>query len=202
MSNAEMKSVNAKSKKDNLEDKQDKNKEVKEEKKRDEEIEELSKEELRKRLKEKEEELESLQDRYMRLAAEFDNYKKRLEREKEEFLRFANESLIKELLPVIDNLERALSHSEDSDVESLVKGIEMTLKDFLRCLNRYGVSPIECIDKPFDPNLHQAIVQKEALDKEPNTVVEEMQKGYLMNDRLLRPSMVAVSVRPKEKEED
>lgn len=148
-----------------------------------------------------EEEIENLkqtlaekQDAFVRLSAEFENYKKRLDKDKDNVCRFANESLIKDLLPVIDNLDLALQYSEDNvDFDALKKGIAMTLKEFLSVLERNGLTRLDAQGEIFDPNLHEAVSQEETTDVPSNTVVKELQKGYLLKERLLRPSMVIVS---------
>ncbi len=134
-------------------------------------------------------------DRYMRVAAEFENYKKRAAREMDDFRKYANESLIKELLPVVDNLERALEACkvEEGANPQLTEGVEMTLQGILKVLEKFVVKPIDSLGKPFDPGVHQAVMQREHNDKPENTVVEELQRGYTMHDRLLRPAMVVVS---------
>lgn len=134
-------------------------------------------------------------DRLLRVSAEFDNYKKRTAKEIAEFRKFANESLIKELLPVVDNLERAvqLSSSESESMGSFVEGVEMTLKEIRKIFARQKVMPIESIGQPFDPCFHQAVMQLETSEHPANTVVQELQKGYTIQDRLLRPAMVVVS---------
>jgi molecular chaperone GrpE len=134
-------------------------------------------------------------DRLLRLSAEFDNYKKRTSREMRDVVRYANEKLIKELLGIVDNLERAID-SANKDIPSdgsLVEGINLTLNEVLKILQRYDVQPIKALGEPFDPAFHQAMMQQEVEDKPANTVVQEMQKGYVMHDRLLRPAMVVVS---------
>ena len=144
-------------------------------------------------LAEKEEQVKQLQDRVLRLAAETENTRKRLERERSEGICFANESLIRELLPVLDNLERAIQHSEQkSDFDSLLEGVRMTLKAFSDVLGRFGCVPFEAVGQAFDPRYHEAMMQQEASGPE-NTVLQEFQKGYKLNDRLLRPAMVVVS---------
>lgn len=133
-------------------------------------------------------------ERLLRVSAEFDNYKKRAAREVQEYRRFANESLLQELLPIIDNLERALAVPADAQNEKgLREGLDLTLKQTHKLLERFGVSAIEAEGKPFDPAYHQAMMQ-EPSDKVPeNTVLRQMQKGYAINDRLLRPAMVVVA---------
>jgi len=139
-------------------------------------------------------EVERLQDRLLRLQAEFDNYKKRMVREKTEFLKFANESLLLEFLPVLDNLERALASARaEAAPSALADGIEMIVRLFLGTLEKFGVKPMDAAGKPFDPSLHQAVAQVEAPDGSENLVVDEIQKGYLLEGRVLRPAMVRVS---------
>ncbi len=135
-------------------------------------------------------------DRVLRITAEFENYKKRMERETNDFRKFANESLIKDILPIMDNLERALEipyGNNEKALQAMREGVQMTLKGLLNSLEKFGVVPIESLDKPFDPNFHQAVIQKESEGHSENTVSEEFQKGYMMRDRLLRPAMVVVS---------
>ncbi|MGD2063471.1 MAG: nucleotide exchange factor GrpE [Nitrospirota bacterium] len=131
-------------------------------------------------------------DRLLRLTAEFDNYKKRMAREKADFMRYANENLIKDLLESVDNLERALSHEAEEGTEGLAEGVRMTLKMLLETLARHGVKPVEAVGKPFDPNFHEAVSNAAAEDVENNHVVEEYQRGYVLHDRLIRPAMVQV----------
>jgi molecular chaperone GrpE len=140
-------------------------------------------------------ELSEAHERVLRTAADSENFKKRLQREKEEQTRYANESFTRELLTVIDNLERALEHSGvESDQEGgLVEGLNMTLKGFLDTLTRFGCTQVEAEGKPFDPNFHEAVSQEESAAHEPNTVLRELQKGYMLKGRLLRPAMVIVS---------
>jgi len=154
-------------------------------------------EELKTKLEEKEKEVKEHYDRLLRVAADFDNYKKRAAREKEEWTKFANEDLIKGILPFIDNLERAVNHSEKKeDYQSLVEGLKLTVQQLLNTLNKFGVSPIQSLGKPFNPAVHQAMLLVETDQHEPNQVVEEFQKGYLLNERLLRPATVSVSKLP------
>jgi len=151
-------------------------------------------EELKRKVEEKEKEVREHNDRLLRIAADFDNYKKRAAREKEEWIKFANEDLIKSILPFVDNLERAVNHSEKTeDIQSLVEGIKLTLQQLLQTLYKFGVSPIESLGKPFDPAVHEAMLVVETDQQEANRVVEEFQKGYLLNNRLLRPATVSVS---------
>ena len=147
-------------------------------------------------------ERDELKERLLRLAAELDNYKKRSEREKAEFLKRANENLLRDLLPVVDNLERALQHAEKADKDSMLKGLEMTHQELMKVLSRHGLERIEALGQPFDPERHEAMMQQEDLEAEPNTVINELQKGYLYHGRLLRPAMVVVSKQPQSSEEE
>jgi molecular chaperone GrpE len=137
-------------------------------------------------------------DRLLRVSAEFENYKKRTTREQVEYRKFANEALIKDLLPVVDNLERAIASTarESEEVSTFLKGVELTLQEILKLLKKYHVIPIEAVGNPFNPSFHQAVMQTESADYSANTVIEEFQKGYMINDRLLRPAMVVVSKSP------
>jgi len=149
---------------------------------------------LRKELEEKEKEAKDNLDRFLRVAADLENYKKRAAREKEDYLKFANEDLIKAILPVIDNLERAVNHSEKAvDLQSLVAGVKLTIQQLLQSLNKFGLSSIESVGKPFDPAVHEAMMVVATDQHEPNQVVEEFHKGYLLHDRLIRPAGVSVS---------
>ena len=151
--------------------------------------------------RELEDKLSEAQERVLRTAADAENFKKRLQREKEEQTRYANESFMRELLPVIDNLERALEHSEaGADQGGLLEGLNMTLKGLLDTLTRFGCTPVEAAGKPFDPNFHEAVSQEESTDHEPNTVLRELQKGYMLKERLLRPAMVLVSKRTSQQD--
>ncbi|MBW2569264.1 MAG: nucleotide exchange factor GrpE [Deltaproteobacteria bacterium] len=134
-------------------------------------------------------------DRFLRISAEFENYKKRSARETSEFRKFANESLIKEMLSVVDNLERALDslRSNKQDDTGLMEGVDMTLKEILNIFEKFSVKPVESLGKPFNPAFHQAVMQEETDDHLENIVTNEMQKGYMMHDRLIRPAMVVVS---------
>ena len=157
-------------------------------------------EELKKRVEEKEKEAKEHYDRLLRVAADLENYKKRVAKEKEEWIKFANEDLIKAILPFIDNLERAVNHAEKvKDTGVMIEGVRLTVQQLLQTLGKFGVSLIESVGKPFDPTMHEAMFVVESDKHEPNQVVEELQKGYLLYDRLLRPATVSVS-KPPEKE--
>ena len=134
-------------------------------------------------------------DRMLRMAAELENYKKRASREMDDIKKYATENLIRQLLIVVDNLERAIASaaSENENGQSLVDGVALTLAEIMKILEQHYVSPIQALGAPFDPAFHQAMCQEESADQPPNTVVQEFQKGYLIHDRLLRPAMVVVS---------
>lgn len=145
---------------------------------------------------------EEMQDKLVRLMADFDNYRKRASKEKSDVIQFGNEGLLKDILPVIDNIERLLTYSyREGSWKSFQEGIELLLSEINKTLAKYGVEPIEALGKPFDPNIHQAMQRSETDEVDANTVVEVYQKGYLYRDRLLRPSLVVVSVPPKGEEE-
>lgn len=151
--------------------------------------------ELEEKLKNAELEAKQSYDRFLRVSAEFENYKKRSARETSEFRKYANESLISEMLTVVDNIERAISTSSSDDKANscIIEGVSLTLKEILRVFDNFGVKPIESLSKTFDPNFHQAVMQEESDEHPDNTVIAELQKGYMIHDRLLRPSMVVVS---------
>jgi len=134
------------------------------------------------------------QERYLRLAAEFENYKKRAQKDQDEYRKYSNERLLKELLPVIDNLQRALQHGRSSsNKEGILEGIELTSKKALEILSRFGVKPIPSVGLPFDPAVHEAVAKVNGKGHKPNSIVEEFEKGYYLHDRVLRPAMVTVA---------
>jgi molecular chaperone GrpE len=145
----------------------------------------------------KEKEARENWDRFLRERADLENYRKRVGREKEELLNYGNKSLLEEILPVIDNLERALTHASEDSQGALVEGIRMTHAMLLTALKKFNVTPIEAVGTPFDSAYHQAMAQVPTDQHEPNTIVEEYQKGYMLKERLLRPSMVSVAAPPK-----
>ncbi|MBW1889715.1 MAG: nucleotide exchange factor GrpE [Deltaproteobacteria bacterium] len=133
-------------------------------------------------------------DRFLRVSAEFENYKKRTRREVDDFRKYANEALLKDLLSVVDNLERAVeSSSEQCEHGQLLKGVDLTLKEILKVFEKFQVKPIEALEREFDPTVHQAVLQEPSDGYAENTVIREFQKGYTIHDRLLRPAMVVVS---------
>jgi molecular chaperone GrpE len=151
-------------------------------------------EELKANLEGKEKEIEELKERLLYQQADFENFKKLKAKEKQEALRFGNETLIKELLPVIDNLERAIEHAGKTDeAKAIAEGVALTLNGFLKVLEKFDVSRVEAKGTKFDPNLHEAVYQEVSDQVEPGTVIGEFQRGYLMDGRLLRPSMVSVA---------
>ncbi len=155
--------------------------------------------ELEAKLEAKEKETGETYDRLLRISAEFDNYKKRSSREMEEFRKFANQSLIKEMLSVVDNLGLAMNSTNGHKAidKDLLQGLEMTYKEILKVFEKFAVKPIDANGKPFDPTFHEAVMQEETNDSPKNTVINELQRGYMIHDRLLRPSMVVVA-KPKE----
>ncbi len=137
------------------------------------------------------------EDLLLRERAELENFKRRMEREKREALRFASEPLLRDILPVIDNLERAIAHAKGSEgSQALVEGVELVLRSLLDAIGRHGVSRVKAKGEAFDPSLHEAVGQIENAEIAPNSVLEEHQSGYQLHDRLLRPAMVSVSKAP------
>jgi molecular chaperone GrpE len=158
--------------------------------------------ELEKRCETAEQESRQNYERLLRVSADFENFKKRSFRETDDFRKYANELLLLELLTVVDNLERAIQSTsgENNEAGCVIEGVEMTLKALLKIFERFSVKLIEAVGKHFDPNFHQAMMQ-EASDLYPeNTIISEFQKGYMLHDRLLRPSMVVVSKGPSKTE--
>jgi len=141
-------------------------------------------------------ELAELKDKYLRLYAEFENYRKRVAKDKEELVKYANESLIYELLPSLDTLELAVRHVESGAAEALLEGVHNTLRGLYRALEKFGLTHIEAEGKPFNPEVHHAIGRVERDDMDENMVVEELRKGFLYNGKVLRASLVNVSARP------
>jgi molecular chaperone GrpE len=145
-----------------------------------------------------EERLAELDERYVRLYAEFENYKKKSARDREELARYVREELVYDLMPSLDHLEIALQHAvEQEDSAGLKQGVEMTLRELYRTLEKYGLKSIEALGQPFDPEYHHAISQAERDDIEEGTVVEVFRKGYMLGDKVLRAAMVSVSRKPE-----
>ncbi len=146
-------------------------------------------------LAEKQEELNTLNDKYLRLAAEFDNYKRLAQRDQRDQIRFGNEQLLKELLPVVDNLERAIKAAKNGGgADGLVQGVDLTLKQLNGALGKFGVQVIPTVGHPFDPSGHQAVASVPSDQVPEQHVVEEFQRGYRLHDRVLRAAMVTVSI--------
>ena len=160
--------------------------------------------EMEAKLEAKEEEAKQTYDRLLRVTADFENYKKRSSREMEDFRKYANQSLLKEMLSVVDNLEMAINSSnEDKGTDkNLIEGLNLTLNEILRVFEKFNVKPIEAQGQPFDPAYHEAVMREETDDYPENTVISEFQKGYLIHDRLLRPAMVVVAVPKTTKQKD
>jgi len=150
---------------------------------------------LEKDLQKTKDELAEEKDKFVRLQAETDNFRKRLSREKEEFSQYANERLFKELIPIFDNFERALEDTS-SDTKSLKEGLEMILKQFSSFLEKEKVEQIKAIGKKFDPTVHEVLTSEESSEHEENTIISQFVKGYTINSRVLRPSQVVIAKKP------
>ena len=148
--------------------------------------------ELKEELARKEKESTDNYDKYLRAVADLDNYKKRAIREKVDIIKYGNEDVIKDILPFVDSLDRALDHADSSDVQAFKEGIKLIQEQLLSCLRKHGVEKIDSVGLDFDPNFHEAMMQVESEEHEENKVVNEVQKGYLLNGRLLRPSKVCI----------
>ena len=137
-------------------------------------------------------------DKFVRERADLENYRKRVQREKEEILKYGNEGLIIEILPVLDSMDRALSHANEEAQGAVIEGVKLTHGMLLSALKKYGVEPVDATKgTPFDPSFHHAMAQVENAELAPNSVVEEFQKGYILQGRLLRAAMVSVAIAPK-----
>ncbi|MBU1090735.1 MAG: nucleotide exchange factor GrpE [Candidatus Omnitrophica bacterium] len=147
------------------------------------------------KLKEEADKAQEYFDRILRLQADFDNIRKRMEKERQEFVKFANEGIVLELLNILDDLERAaeLTQSEHQDLSAFLKGVEMILAHLYEMIKEQGVKPIESEGKIFDPHFHEALMQIEDKNLPEHTIVEELQKGYMLNDRVIRTAKVKVS---------
>lgn len=148
-------------------------------------------------LAEKTRECGEAKDRHLRLYAEFENYKKRTQRDQMDYVKYAAEKVLKELLPVADNLERAIAHARSVQADqTILDGLDLIGRQFRDALQKSGAEPITALGQPFDPAIHQALAQVESTEHEPDTVVEEAQRGYLLHGRILRPALVTVARRP------
>lgn len=173
---------------------ENKNEEIKEEKKAEEPKEHKKEHKKDKKLEELQNEINTLKDKNMRIAAEMVNTLRRKDEETNRLLKYSNESLITELLPVIDNFERALNvDTKTTDIESYQKGMTMIYNSLKNILEKFEVKEIEAIDKEFDPSYHQAVMQEEKEGTKENIVIEVLQKGYTYKDKVIRPAMVKVS---------
>ncbi len=153
--------------------------------------------EARRLVEEKTAEARDNHDRSLRVAAELENFKKRTQREREEYVRFANESLLREILPVLDNFDRALGAARAApEAQGFVTGVELIQRELLRVLEKFGVSPYSAVGQPFDPERHEAVQRVVRPGAKEMMVVEETQRGYLLNGRVLRPAVVVVAVPP------
>lgn len=140
------------------------------------------------------EQVEAEQNKYLRLLADYDNFKRRTQKDKEIANKFRSQSLLSDLLPVLDNFERAMSVTTNSEESaSLLKGLEMVQKSLIEAVSREGLEEIKAVGEPFDPNFHQAVMQEKDDSAEPGTVLQELQKGYILKGRVLRPAMVKVN---------
>ena len=148
---------------------------------------------------EKEKEAAENYDKYVRAVAELENVKKRAAREKLEAIKYGNERLLKDILPMVDSLDCALKQSDASDdFEAFRKGLKLTQDQLLGCLVKHGVERVDCVDKTFDPNVHEALFQIDSDVHSDNQIVDELEKGYLLNGRLLRPARVSVCKKAKQ----
>ncbi|MBW7455744.1 nucleotide exchange factor GrpE [Paenibacillus sepulcri] len=146
------------------------------------------------RYEELQKQVEEHQQRYLRAQADFDNFRRRTIKEKEELGAYASMKLIGQLLPVVDNFGRAIEAGQGGgDVESFAKGVDMIFRQFQQVLEQEGLKPMEVVGEPFNPEFHQAIMQVESEEHEEGIIVEEVQKGYILKDKVLRPAMVKVS---------
>jgi len=155
--------------------------------------------ELKEKLQEKEKEAAENYDKYLRMVADFDNYKKRAAKDKVDNIKYANEELIKDILPFMDSLDRAMEHTGSAELDSFKDGIKLIQEQLLCCLKKHGVEKIESAGEDFDPNFHEAMMHMHSDEHEENKVINEIATGYLLNGRLLRPSKVCVCKRNNNK---
>ena len=148
--------------------------------------------ELKEEFAQKEREATDNYEKYLRAVADLDNYKKRTIKEKADIIKYGKEEIIKDILPFVDSLDRALDHADSSDIQAFKEGIKLIQEQLLSCLKKHGVEKIDSVGLDFDPNFHEAMMQVESEKHEENKVVNEVQKGYLLNGRLLRPSKVCI----------
>ena len=155
---------------------------------------EMTKDQLIEKISEVQASADTNMDNYLRSQAEMENMKKRFQKDKQDLIKYGNETLTKQLLPVADNLEKALDHSKDENsLEALREGVDLTLKGLMNVLEKAGVEVVEAVGAPFDPNFHEAVSEQEDDRAAPGAVLKELQKGYLLNQRLIRPAMVIIN---------
>ncbi len=155
-----------------------------------------SKQDLTERLREKEKEAAENYDKYMRAAADFENYKKFAAKERSDLIKYSSERIVRDILPILDSLDRAIHHSVNSkDVDAFIKGVKIIHEQLLACLEKYGVKPIQAVGQPFNPDLHEAVMAVESDEEKEGTVLQEFEKGYLLHNRLLKAAKVSVSKR-------
>jgi len=155
-----------------------------------------------------EDKLKAVEEKLLRTMAEMENQRRRFEKEKQEAFEFGGFNFAKESLSLLDNIDRAITSfknddnlKNNKDLDKIISGIEIVKKDLVSIFKKNGIETIECVNKKFDPNFHQAMLEVEDNTKDPGTVVQEIQKGYMMNDRLLRPSLVGVTKKREEKKQ-
>lgn len=157
-------------------------------------LEKMTKSELLEKAKESQEVSKKHYDLYLRSQADIENIKKRNKKEKEEWVKYSNETLIREILPVLDNLENAISHSNnENSLDALREGVDLTLKGLKKILVKSGLEEVKTQGEPFDPCFHQAVSEQEDKNVETGVILQELQRGYILNKRLIRPAMVVVS---------
>jgi len=154
--------------------------------------------ELKEAFAQKEKEAQDHYERYLRALAELDNYKKRAARDKADVIKYGKEDVIKDILPFLDSLDRALEHADSNDAQAFKSGLALIQDQLLCCLKKHGVEKIESVGAAFDPNFHEALMQMDSADHQNNQILSEMEKGYLLNGRLIRPSRVCVCKKTKE----
>lgn len=161
-------------------------------------MEEIVKEQVKEQeayIKELEEKMKESNTKVLRAQADFENFQRRMKQEQQTYMKYRSQSVLEDLLPVLDNFERALSvETTEEQAESLKKGIEMVYNQLLEALQKEGLEIIQAVGQPFDPHVHQAVMQVEEEGFDSNVVVEELQKGYKLKDRVIRPSMVKVNM--------
>ena len=149
--------------------------------------------ELEDRVEELQDQRDQFEERMMRVAADLENFKKRAKRNEEELEKYGSKSLVSDLLPTIDNLERALEHAKNSEEANIIDGVEMVVRQLHQQLGKHGVEPFDATGESFDPERHEAIQQVETSEHDSGEVLEQFQRGYMIHDRLLRPAMVSVA---------